>query len=49
MICACCNEPTEMTSHQDLCLDCQAEAEEYQHEQDQLKEECFEAHCFEPR
>lgn len=43
MICVCCQIETEMTSHQDLCLDCQAEAEEFQHEQDQLKEVYFEA------
>lgn len=43
MICACCQIETEMTSQADLCLDCQFDLEEFQHEQDQLKEECFEA------
>jgi hypothetical protein len=39
--CSCCGTPTEATSFEHLCLDCQAEADESRWELDQIKERIF--------
>jgi hypothetical protein len=41
--CSCCGTPTEATSFEHLCLDCQADADESRWELDRIKERIFES------